>query len=216
MSPTERTAWPGHGLIELVSQVLAERADYILAHLNEIPVRVQLAEGVWSDHKLSALPAELAVREAFRLLLRQEEIHFPVGTAVRTLPALADWDRARVRQQIEEASGQPLSVDDSLPDSFIAQAQALGMQPHELQMWIYDGAAADRDWTQAALANFARRYGFARAEETTIGELEREEQLCPGCGLPLAHFAGPEAGERGLICQTPGCDLEERELEDDA
>jgi hypothetical protein len=167
MSPQENPTWPNGDLIALVSQVLAERADYILAHLNEIPVRVQFGADVWSDHKLSALPAELAVREAFRLLLRQEEIHYPVvaRTAVRTLPALADWDRARVRQQIEEASGQPLSVDDSLPDSFIARAQALGMEPHELQMWIYDGAAADRDWTQAALANWARRYGFARAEQ---------------------------------------------------
>jgi hypothetical protein len=160
--------WPNLGLIALVSEVIHERAEYILEHLAEIGVRVEDGDS-WRDCKLAALRPELAVREAFRLLLRSAESgqpHFAVPV-VRTLPALADWDRARVRQQIEEASGRALSVDDSLPDSFIATAQALGMEPHELQMWIYDGAAADRDWSQTALANFARRYGFARAEQVS-------------------------------------------------
>lgn len=79
----------------------------------------------------------------------------------RTGPVLASWDRGRVLEQIAEASGQDLSVIDSLPDSLIATAQSLGMAPHELQNWIYDGR---KDWTQAALATWARRYGFARNE----------------------------------------------------
>lgn len=41
------------------------------------------------------------------------------------------------------------------------------------------------------------------------------EPACPSCGNQLAHFAGPELGERGLICQTPGCDLAEIDLEDE-
>jgi hypothetical protein len=36
--------------------------------------------------------------------------------------------------------------------------------------------------------------------------------LCHTCNLPLAHTAGPEKGECGLVCQTPGCD--EIEMED--
>jgi hypothetical protein len=31
---------------------------------------------------------------------------------------------------------------------------------------------------------------------------------CHSCRQVLAHFAGPELGKRGLVCQTPGCDME--------
>jgi hypothetical protein len=33
-----------------------------------------------------------------------------------------------------------------------------------------------------------------------------ESPVCQSCGLPLAYFAGPEKGEHGTVCLTPGCD----------
>jgi hypothetical protein len=77
---------------------------------------------------------------------------------VRTKPPLVSWDRGHVLQQIEEASGQALSAGDSLPDSLIATAQALGLQPHELGVWIYD---TPHSWQPGELATWARRNGFS-------------------------------------------------------
>ncbi len=45
--------------------------------------------------------------------------------------------------------------------------------------------------------------------------LEAGEPRCTSCGLPLAHFAGPEKGNHGMICLTPGCDLNDCELRGD-
>lgn len=39
-----------------------------------------------------------------------------------------------------------------------------------------------------------------------------EPPKCTDCGLQLAHTAGPGAGERGYVCQTPGCSLEGTEF----
>jgi hypothetical protein len=80
---------------------------------------------------------------------------------VRTKPPLKTWDRAHVLQQIEEASGQSLSAGDSLPDSLIATAQALGLQPHELGVWIYD---SPHNWQPGELATWAKRNGFGITE----------------------------------------------------
>lgn len=66
-----------------------------------------------------------------------------------------DWDRASVLGAIEEASGVVLHFDDSLPDTLIAQAQALGLQPLDLKLWIYD--SPEPGWTPDALARWARR-----------------------------------------------------------
>ena len=45
--------------------------------------------------------------------------------------------------------------------------------------------------------------------------MDRGEPMnCTGCGLPLAHFAGPAKGQHGLVCQTPGCDLGDTDLDD--
>lgn len=81
-------------------------------------------------------------------------------TPIRTTKPLATWDRSHVLQQLEEASGQALSAGDSLPDSLIATAQALGLQPHELGVWIYD---APHSWQPGELATWARRNGFGEA-----------------------------------------------------
>lgn len=44
---------------------------------------------------------------------------------------------------------------------------------------------------------------------------ENPEDVCPSCGNTLAYFAGPGEGECGRLCLTPGCDIENVELEDD-
>ena len=38
--------------------------------------------------------------------------------------------------------------------------------------------------------------------------------LCSSCGLQLTEFSGPGT-ERGYICQTPGCEMAEVEIERD-
>jgi hypothetical protein len=64
-----------------------------------------------------------------------------------------DWDRAAVLAAIEEAAGEGLAVNDPLPDSLIAQGQALGLEPWELRMWIYEQPKPD--WSMAGLAHWA-------------------------------------------------------------
>jgi hypothetical protein len=52
-------------------------------------------------------------------------------------------------------------VDDPQPDTYIATAQELGMQPCDLTLWIYESG---KEWSAASLTAWARRYGFARGE----------------------------------------------------
>ncbi len=52
---------------------LEERARYIEDHVTDIPVRV-LVSGRWTNEYLINLPARLAIREAFRLLLSGPDI----------------------------------------------------------------------------------------------------------------------------------------------
>jgi len=53
------------------------------------------------------------------------------------------------------------------------------------------------------------------AAELAAAEEEAEETapVCNSCGQQLSEFAGPAKGERGFICQNPGCDMEGIELE---
>lgn len=81
----------------------------------------------------------------------------PSWPVIRTMPALTGWDRARVLQQLEEASNRVMSVDDSLPDSLIATAQALGLYPHELGIWIYESG---HEWQPGQLTAWSKRNGF--------------------------------------------------------
>ena len=80
---------------------------------------------------------------------------------VRTAQILATWDRAHVLQQIEEASGQALSAGDSLPDSLIASAQALGLAPWELGVWLYE---TGHEYRPGQLSAWAKRNGFGHVE----------------------------------------------------
>ena len=70
-------------LIVLTAQVLAERAAYIVEHTDSIGVRVRGSEGRWTNQFLADLPPDIAIREAFRLLLRAEVPHRKVAPAVK-------------------------------------------------------------------------------------------------------------------------------------
>jgi hypothetical protein len=112
--------------------------------------------------------ARACITEAYTRLLNtitlaEADLTRAPAAAARTTPILATWDRAHVLQQIEEASGTALSAGDSLPDSLIATAQVLGMQPHELGVWIYEGS---HNYQSGQLADWARRNGFAAPEAT--------------------------------------------------
>jgi uncharacterized protein YgfB (UPF0149 family) len=76
-----------------------------------------------------------------------------------------DFDRQAVLAAIEEAAGTPLAATDPLPDMLIAQAQALGITPIDLRLWIYDEPKRE-DWSASALAKWVRWYrmGAAAAE----------------------------------------------------
>jgi hypothetical protein len=99
-------------------------------------------------------------------------------------PARVPWpdgfSRAAVIGWIEEASECRLHIADALPDTLIAEAQALGLRPDHLKIWICDcdwsdvelvedraGSWALRpvglvDWRGDTLADWARRVGLVR------------------------------------------------------
>ena len=75
------------------------------------------------------------------------------------------YDRAAVLASIEDATGTALSANDPLPDSLIANAQALGLIPAELRMWIHDEPHRG-DWSLGALREWAARYELGTAAES--------------------------------------------------
>ena len=81
------------------------------------------------------------------------------------------WDRESVRCDIEEATGHGLSVDDPLPDTLIATAQAIGLQPAELRIWVHGEPKTAGEWTAAELTRWARRNGIA----ATAAEEEQQQ-----------------------------------------
>jgi predicted Zn-dependent protease len=84
------------------------------------------------------------------------------------------FDREQIRAWIEESTGAGLSVDDALPDTLAATAEALGLEPAELKLWIFDHRLVSADgevvgssrpaseWTTAALVRWARHFGLGR------------------------------------------------------
>jgi hypothetical protein len=112
--------------------------------------------------------ARACVMDAYSRLINAISIADPLcaptsRTAVRTMPILTTWDRAHVLQQVEEATGKAMHAGDSLPDSLIAAAQMLGLQPHELGLWIYESGHTYR---VSQLAAWAKRNGFGTAAAT--------------------------------------------------
>jgi hypothetical protein len=80
------------------------------------------------------------------------------------------WDREAVRCDIEEATRRGLSVDDPLPDTLIATAQQLGLQPAELRIWVHGEPKTADEWTGAALRRWAERNGIVQASDERSGE----------------------------------------------
>lgn len=80
---------------------------------------------------------------------------------VQPPPSIWNDRRGEIHAALEEAAGQSISVNDTHADTLIASAQALGMLPHELRIWIADSSARPA-WSAESLMSFARRYGFAR------------------------------------------------------
>jgi hypothetical protein len=86
----------------------------------------------------------------------------------------AVFDREQIRAWIEESTGAGLSVDDALPDTLAVTAEALGLEPAELRLWIFDHRLIDpngevvgsarpaTEWTTAALVKWARHFGLGR------------------------------------------------------
>jgi hypothetical protein len=81
------------------------------------------------------------------------------------------FDREQIRGWIEESIHEGLSVDDALPDTLAATAEALGVLPAELRIWIFDHPA--HEWSGAALASWARRLGFDR--NTAVADVEAND-----------------------------------------
>jgi hypothetical protein len=74
------------------------------------------------------------------------------------------WDRQAILAAIEEAAGAGLAPTDPLPDTLIASAQALGLAPVDLRMWIFDDPHR-KDWTVESLTLWARRFHLGSAGE---------------------------------------------------
>ena len=74
------------------------------------------------------------------------------------------FDRIDVIAAIEAATGSPLAAHDPLPDSLIANAQALGLLPMHLRMFIYDDPARE-DWSHEAMARWAEAQRFTPGAE---------------------------------------------------
>jgi hypothetical protein len=79
-----------------------------------------------------------------------------------------DFTRESVTGEIEEATGAALSANDPLPDSLIANAQALGLSPGALRLFIFDEPARD-DWSLSSMAHWAATY---RLRNGTNGRAE--------------------------------------------
>jgi hypothetical protein len=73
----------------------------------------------------------------------------------------ATFDREQVRNWLQDASSAGVSVDDSLPDDLAATAQAFGLTPAELRLWIFECPEPHQPhWTPARLVAWARAHGF--------------------------------------------------------
>lgn len=103
---------------------------------------------------------------------------------------------------------------DNQPRSFRWGIRAGVNQPNELGLSRAEAnpakarRAAERvfgplEWIDAAEAGADERNSYV--VECAKVDAGAAAPLCPNCKLPLAYFAGPEKGERGMVCQTPGC-----------
>lgn len=70
-----------------------------------------------------------------------------------------EFSREIVRSQIEDATGEPLAMDSTLPDTLIAESQTIGITPVDLKLWIADDHPR-ADWSTANLRGWAERFGL--------------------------------------------------------
>lgn len=74
-----------------------------------------------------------------------------------------DFDRLAILACIEDVSGQPMDPNDPLPDTLVANAEALGLLPVHLRMWIFDEPRRT-EFTLESLRDFARLHRLGNAE----------------------------------------------------
>lgn len=97
------------------------------------------------------------------------------GRKPQTWPS--EFSREHIRAWIEEATGGGLSVDDPLPDTLAATAQALGLMPFQLRIWIWEQPKPE--WSGAALERWARARGFALCAHCGTPVTDPQEHQCP-------------------------------------
>lgn len=85
----------------------------------------------------------------------------------------ATWDRAIVREQLEQASGAGLSVVSALPDTLITKAQELGLGPADLELWIATQALEGGEFSAEAFAEWVEVSTFAWLNAADAVEVER-------------------------------------------
>lgn len=82
---------------------LRERADMIADHAADIGVRVEIEPGKWESRFLAELPVDLALREAFRLLFREEEPHRRVRPESQPVLGYSrDGDTVTLRMSLDD------------------------------------------------------------------------------------------------------------------
>lgn len=101
----------------------------------------------------------------------------PHGMNAAPAPPPAAWWKTFVREQvhaqIEDALGEGVSVDDALADTLIATAQAMGMMPHELRLWILE--LPRHELTAERLVEWARVYGLDHSAAFAATRITAEE-----------------------------------------
>jgi hypothetical protein len=116
-----------------------------------------------------------------------------------------DWDRGSVLGAIEQASGVALDPNDDLPDTLIAKAQELRLEPIHLRMWIFDQPKAG--WNPQSLTSWARRNGISAApegEQMPTEELIIESRPFIVRAQKACHFYGRHMASVGVMVESGG------------
>ncbi len=94
-------------------------------------------------------------------------------------PITLSTTRSLVRGALEEATGQALSLLDPSPDTLMTEAQALGIPPARLLVWIrsHSSDSKPETWTAAALKAW------------------REPEKAPSCERCGASVEDPDSHE---------------------
>ncbi|HEX4135884.1 MAG TPA: helix-turn-helix transcriptional regulator [Bryobacteraceae bacterium] len=147
-----------------------------------------------------------------RLGLRHSMIsRYEKGHNVPSLTVLIALHRLSVGTVFESEVGALLPVSLDMPSG--PRLTPNDVLAHELKQVAEDCLRFHRRVTDL-LARLELAQEGAENNGSFMPAASPEENACTSCGHTLAHFAGPDSGERGLVCQTPGCDMEDVELQD--